>query len=133
VLVLLCQHQLPGADGSYGPAWVRVSADGGASYGPDQAVPSLAQAPGDLGAYQLAAAGPGRPLAVEDTDGDGEHGSQVLLTVNGGVSWSTVLRLPAGAPVILVGYEDPLTGRVAQGNMVWTTRDGGRTWTGDRF
>jgi len=57
----------------------------------------------------------------------------VLLTVNGGVSWSTVLRLPAGPRVVRVGYQDPLTGRVAQGDMVWTTRDGGRTWRGDRF
>jgi photosystem II stability/assembly factor-like uncharacterized protein len=55
----------------------------------------------------------------------------LYVTTDG--SWSTVLRLPAGLPVILVGYEDPLTGRVAQGDMVWTTRDGGRTWTGDRF
>jgi hypothetical protein len=133
VLVLLCQHQAPGADGSHDPAWVRVSGDGGARYGPDHAVPSLAQAPGGLRAYQLAAASAGRLLAVEAIGGDGEDGSQVLLTVDGGVSWSTVLRLPAGPPVILVGYEDPLTGRVAQGDMVWTTRDGGRTWTGDRF
>jgi hypothetical protein len=133
VLVLLCQHQLPGADGSYGASWVRVSTDGGASYGPDEAVPELAQPRGDVGSYQLAAASAGRLLAVEDIDGDGEHGSQVLLTVNGGVTWSTVLRLPTGPPVVLVGFEDPLTGRVAQGDLVWTTRDGGRTWTEDEF
>jgi hypothetical protein len=133
VLVLLCQHQMPGVGGSFDPGWVRVSANGGASYGPDQAVPFLAHAPGDPGGYQLTAASAGRLLAVEDIDGDGEHGSQVLLTVDGGVSWSTVLRLPTGPRVVLVGYEDPLTGRVAQGDTVWTTRDGGRTWTGDRF
>jgi photosystem II stability/assembly factor-like uncharacterized protein len=132
-LVLLCQHQMPAADGSYDPSWVRVSADGGASYGPDQAVPLLARAPGEVASYQLAAASAGRLLAVEDTIGGGTPGSQVLLTENGGVSWSTVLRLPPGPPVVLVGYEDPLTGRVAQGAMVWTTRDGGRTWRGDRF
>lgn len=44
-----------------------------------------------------------------------------------------MLRLPAGPRVVLVGYEDPLTGQIAQGDMVWTTRDGGRTWRGDRF
>jgi hypothetical protein len=133
VLVLLCQHQAPAADGSRDPGWIRVSANGGASYGPDQAVPFLAHPAGDPGSYQLAAASAGRLLAVEDIDGDGEHGSQVLLTVDGGVSWSTVLRLPAGPRVVMVGYEDPLTGRVAQGDMVWTTRDGGRTWASDHF
>jgi hypothetical protein len=133
VLVLLCQHQMPGADGSFDPGWVRVSANGGASYGPDQAVPFLPHQAGEAASYQLAAASAGRLLAVEDTGGDGQHGSQVLLTVNGGVSWSTVLRLSAGAPVVLVGYEDPLTGRVAQGDVVWTTRNGGRTWAADRF
>jgi hypothetical protein len=131
VLVQLCQHQLPGADGTYAPGWIRVSVNGGTSYGPVEAVPLLAQGEGTPG-DQLAAAGAIRMLMVEHVDGDGEDGSQVLLTVNGGVSWSTVLRLPAGAPVVLVGFEDPLTARVAQGDVVWTTRNGGRTWVSGR-
>jgi photosystem II stability/assembly factor-like uncharacterized protein len=108
-----------------------VSVNGGTSYGPVEAVPLLAQGEGTPG-DQLAAAGAIRMLMVEHVDGDGEDGSQVLLTVNGGVSWSTVLRLPAGAPVVLVGFEDPLTARVAQGDVVWTTRNGGRTWVSGR-
>jgi hypothetical protein len=133
VLVLLCQHQRPGAEGSYGPAWIRVSADGGASYGPDRAVPFLAHSPGGPGSYQLAATSAGRILVVEDTSGNGAPGSNILLTVNGGLSWSTTGHLKAGAPVILVGFEDPLTARVAAGDTVWTTRDGGRTWASDHF
>jgi photosystem II stability/assembly factor-like uncharacterized protein len=133
VLVLLCQHQAPGQAGQFEPGWTRVSANGGASYGPDEAVPFLTHMAGEAGYYQLAAASASRLLAVEDTDSDGQLGSQVLLTVDGGVSWSTVLRLTAAAPVVLVGYEDPLTGRVAQGDTVWTTRTGGRTWVADRF
>jgi hypothetical protein len=133
VLVLLCQHQGNGQDGQFGPGWTRVSVNGGASYGPDEALPLLPHQAGEEAGYQLAAASAGRLLAVEDTDGDGQRGSQVLLTVDGGVSWSTVLRLSAGAPVVLVGFEDPRTGRVAQGDTVWTTRDGGRAWRADRF
>jgi hypothetical protein len=66
VLVLLCQHQMPGATGAFGPAWVRVSANGGASFGPGQIVPSRpAAAPGTILRYQLAAASAGRLLVVE--------------------------------------------------------------------
>jgi hypothetical protein len=38
-----------------------------------------------------------------------------------------------GASVVLVGYQDPLTARIAQGDLVWTTSDGGRAWTKDQF
>jgi photosystem II stability/assembly factor-like uncharacterized protein len=135
VLALLCRHQRV-ADGIE-LAWIRVSASNGASYGPDEAVPLVSSQPGAADFYQLAAASASRLLAVETDGGDDQNGSQlggqVLLTVDGGVAWSTVLRLPAGPPALLVGFEDPLTGRVAQGDTVWTTRTGGRTWVADRF
>jgi hypothetical protein len=129
VLVLLCQHQLPGPGGVFGPAWVRVSVDGGARFGPDRTVPSVSAAAGTILRYQLAAASSGRLLVVETS----EHGSQVLLTDDGGQSWSTSLRLSAAGSVVLVGFEDPRTGRIAQGDRVWTTGDGGRAWAADRF
>jgi photosystem II stability/assembly factor-like uncharacterized protein len=133
VLVLLCQHQAPAADGSHDPAWVRVSTNGGASYGPDQAVPLLPHQLGGVPSYQIAAASAGRILVVEGTNRDGAPGSNILLTVNGGLSWFTTGHLTASAPDVLVGFEDPLTARVAQGDTVWTTRDGGRTWLSDHF
>jgi photosystem II stability/assembly factor-like uncharacterized protein len=85
--------------------------------------------PGTIQDYQLAAASAGRLLVVES----GQNGSRVLLTENGGQSWSATLNLAATGPVVLVGYQDPVTGRIAQGAMVWTTRDGGRTWIADQF
>jgi photosystem II stability/assembly factor-like uncharacterized protein len=130
VLVLLCQHQRPSANGTYNPGWIRVSADGGAQYGPDE-VTSLR--PGSAPDYQIAAASAGRILVVVGTDQGGTPGTTFLLTSNGGRSWSPTGFLRPGAPVVLVGFEDPLTARVAEGNTVWTTRDGGRTWGSDHF
>jgi len=130
VLVLLCQHQMPGATGVFGPAWVRVSVDGGTSFGPSQTVPSgPAVPPGTIRSYQLAAASAGRLLVAES----GQNGSRVVLTENGGQTWSATLNLAASGPVVLVGYQDPVTGRIAQSDLVWTTRDGGRTWIADQF
>lgn len=130
VLVLLCQHQRPTAAGGFRPAWVRVSTDGGASFGPDQTVPSLlAGPPGTVADYQLAAASAGALLVAET----GPSGSRVLRTGSGGQSWSPVLSLRGGGTPVLVGFQDPVTARIARGDLVWTTRDGGRTWSADRF
>jgi photosystem II stability/assembly factor-like uncharacterized protein len=129
VLVLLCQHQMPLSAGGYAPAWVRVSVDGGASFAPDEQVPSLLAAPSaTIMRYQLAAASSGRLLVTESDS----SGSRALLTENGGQDWSSSLSMPAGT-MILVGYQDPLTARIAEGNQVWTTHDGGSTWTADQF
>jgi len=129
VLVLLCQHQMPLSSGGYGAAWIRVSDNGGATFGADEQVPSLQSAsPGTILSYQLAASSSGRVLVTETSP----SGSKVLLTQNGGQSWSQTLSIPAGN-VVLVGYEDTLTGRIAAGNQVWTTHDGGATWTANEF
>jgi len=129
VLVLLCRHQMPLSNGGYGPAWVRVSDNDGATFGPDEQVPSLQSASaGTILSYQLAASSSGRLLVTESSP----TGSEALLTQNGGQSWSPTLSIPAGT-VVLVGYEDTLTGRIAAGNQVWTTHDGGATWTANEF
>jgi hypothetical protein len=129
VLVLLCQHQMPLSSGGYGPAWIRVSGNDGATFGADEQVPSLQSASaGTILRYQLAASSSGRVLVTETSP----SGSKALLTQNGGQSWSQTLSIPAGN-VVLVGYEDTLTGRIAAGNQVWTTRDGGSTWTANEF
>jgi photosystem II stability/assembly factor-like uncharacterized protein len=130
VLVLICQHQMPGPTGAFGPGWVRVSVNGGATFGPDRVVPTrLSATAGVVFRYQLAAASNGRLLIVET----GQHGSSVLLTENGGRTWSTPLALSSASSVVLVGYQDPLTARIAQSGTVWTTTDGGQTWRADRF
>ncbi|HVB46152.1 MAG TPA: sialidase family protein [Streptosporangiaceae bacterium] len=130
VLVLLCQHQMPDPSGHYAPAWVRISADGGATFGPDQTVPSLTGTPkGTVVLYHLAAASSSRILVTET----GSTDSKLLRTENGGRTWSIRLTFPGTAPVLLVGFEDPLTARVAQADTVWTTASGGRTWRADKF
>ncbi len=130
VLVLLCRHQMPNSAGDFGPGWVRVSVDGGATFGPDQVV----RAPGglptrDIDGYQLAAASANRLLVVAT----GPHADRVYLTDDGGQTWSTTLASSGSAPIIEVGFEDPLTARIARGDLVWTTYDGGRHWITDHF
>ncbi len=136
VLVLLCRHQMPNSAGDFGPAWVRISLDGGASFGPDEAV----NAPGGLPTrqvfdYQIAAASASRLLVAAT----GEHGARVYLSENGGRSWTTRLAIAGGSStsasggLILVGFQDPLTARIARGDAVWTTYDGGRHWIADHF
>ena len=130
VLVLVCQHQMSGPSGVFGPAWDRVSVDGGATFGPDHVVPTrLSATAGVVVRYQLAAASTGRLLVVET----GQRSSSVLLTETGGRTWSVPLALPAASSVLLVGYQDPLTARLAQAGTVWTTTDGGHTWQADQF
>src|SRR5262249_25277223 len=112
-----------------GQAWVRISTTDGWTFDPAVAVPSrVGQLNGKIN-YQLAAAD-GRHLLVAET---GAHGTKLLFTHDGGINWLTSLSLPRNSAVILVGFEDPSTGRVAQGNTVWTTHTGGRTWIPYRF
>ncbi len=133
VLVLICHHQMPARSGSFGPAWVRVSVNGGASFAPDRVVstPSgLPKAPaGGILGYQLAAASQSRLLVTTTSP----HGNLVLLSNDGGRTWSARLRPSGAGSLLLVGFEDPVTARVAQGDRVWTTRDGGSHWTADSF
>jgi hypothetical protein len=130
VLVLMCQDQAPASNGTYGPAWVRVSVNGGATFGPArQVVSGPAAPPGTILHYQVTAASDSRLLVVET----GRSGSRAVLTENGGQTWSPALSMPPGPDVLLVGYQNPLTARIAQGDKVWTTSNGGETWTKDRF
>ena len=128
-LVLLCKHQMPRHDGSYGPAWIRISADDGSSFGADEQLPPLPVPKGIITSCQLAAATHARLLAVQT----GTNGSRLLRSDNGGRTWTTSLQFPGGGTVLLVGFEDPQTARVAQGDTVWTTLDGGQTWHRNHF
>jgi len=128
-LVMLCQHQRPEKNGTFRPAFVRISTDGGSAFGPDQTVSAPTGRPGEILGYQLAAASPSRLLvAVTST-----HGSRIELSQDGGRTWTTTLTPNGTGNVLLVGYEDADTARVAQGDLVWTTRNGGRSWTADHF
>jgi photosystem II stability/assembly factor-like uncharacterized protein len=130
VLVLLCRHQQPNKAGNVGTAWIRVSTNGGSSFGPDRQVIAPAGVPASqtIG-YQVAAASASRLLV----DVQGEHGNRVLLSTNGGRGWKTTLQPSGSGPVILVGFTDSATARVAQGDLAWTTHDGGQRWITDHF
>jgi hypothetical protein len=130
VLVLLCRHQMPNAAGDFGAAWVRISVNGGASFGPDRVVRAPGLTTRQITGYQVAAASSSRLLVVAA----GEQGNRVYLTENGGLTWSATLASgSSAAAIILVGFEDPVTARIAQGDLVWTTYDGGLHWTTDHF
>lgn len=129
-LIELCNHQQPSKSGSYGPAYVRVSANDGATFGPDRTIPvPSGLKKGQLFSYQIAATSPRHLLVTMST----QHSSRVLLSANGGRTWSTTLSTSGSDPIILVGFEDSVTGRIAQGNTVWTTHDGGKHWTANHF
>ncbi len=130
VLVLLCRHQMPSASGDFGAPWVRVSQDGGTGFGPDRPVAAAGGLPTKhVDGYQIAAASASRLLVVATS----QHGDRAYLSENGGRTWSSTLRTPGSDAIILVGFEDPLTARIAEGDQVWTTRDGGQHWTANTF
>jgi len=128
-LVLVCKHQMPRHNGTFGPAWIRISTDDGSSFGADEHLPMLPVPKGTITDDQLAAASAARLLVVET----GLSGSRLVRSDDGGRTWTTSLQFPGTGNVLLVGFEDPRTARVAQGDTVWTTRDGGRSWRADHF
>ena len=67
--------------------------------------------------------------------------STLLVSTDGGVEWSTAatdqVNLELGAPLgvsLWLGFEDATTGRwVGDDQTIWTTTDGGETWTAQAF
>ncbi len=128
-VVLLCQHQKSRADGTYGPAWIRVSADNGATFGPAEPVPHLAGShPGEVLSYQLAATS-GSILVLAGRNQDW----RLLRTVNGGTSWTVPLHPDAFGNAILSGFQGERTAWVGRAGLLWTTHDGGQTWHVSHF
>jgi hypothetical protein len=107
---------------------IRVSTDRGKTFGPPERVPSI-----PLNAFfSPIAAGSRQTIAVAYSD---EHEYGVVVTNDGGVTWHTTLRPVAPAtretahPPSL-GWQDANSARVSfNTNAIWTTRDGGRSWT----
>jgi photosystem II stability/assembly factor-like uncharacterized protein len=123
VLAVLCASVTdPGAPGA-----VRVSTDRGRAFGPTLALPQLSSAH-----LATLAAGSAGTIAVAYSD---EQTSGVVVTNDGGETWHTTLR-PSGAPTAAstypptLGWQDAKTARVSfNTDAIWTTRDGGRSWT----
>lgn len=124
VLVVLCLSVTPPA------AAIRVSRDGGATFGPVRDLPKV-----PVAAQSPVAAGSASTVAVAYSD---DHTYGVIVSNDGGNTWHTTLR-PTAAPTRAtsfapsLGWQDAKTARVSfNTGDIWTTRDGGRSWTRDR-
>ncbi|HET7013599.1 MAG TPA: sialidase family protein [Streptosporangiaceae bacterium] len=135
VLVLLCRHQMTLPGGGSGPAWVRVSTNDGATFGPDRPVVASHGFPAKkVFAYGVAAASASRLVVIATS----AHRDFALVSQNGGRIWSTRLSIRSASAddsntFMLIGFQDPLTARIALGNRVWTTVDGGNRWKVNLF
>jgi photosystem II stability/assembly factor-like uncharacterized protein len=122
VLVALCETA------SDSRAGVEVSTDSGANFGPMELLPRPRS-----GAYsELAAASSHLLLAAVP-------GVQLVQSTDGGHHWQTVVLLKthplASTPTsTFLGFESPLVGRwIGPPDRLWTTTDGGLSWTSRRF
>jgi len=108
-------------------AAVRISTDRGKTFGPRHVVPGNAFGP--------IAAASARTIAIGYS---APHKSGVIVSHDGGRTWRTAivaLPLPPRAEHLspAVGWQDAHTGRASfNTNAIWTTRDGGSTWTESR-
>jgi photosystem II stability/assembly factor-like uncharacterized protein len=119
----LCRHA---AGGTY----VRTSSDAASTFGPGRSLPPDFSPPG-AGGIALAA-GAARSIVVVGSDG---HETHVAVSHDSGASWNETLSPSedARAGVAFLGFEDAVTGRLAiAGDVIWTTRDGGDSWTAHR-
>ena len=120
VLAVLCVS-ITGEEAS-----IRISTDRGRTFGPRRAVPRNSVGP--------IAAASADTIAIGYSVG---QKSGVIVTHDGGRTWrSALVARPASRTANLrpsIGWQDAHTGRVSfNTKFIWTTRDGGDTWTEDR-
>jgi photosystem II stability/assembly factor-like uncharacterized protein len=123
VLAVLCELY-PGSGSS-----VQVSTDRGETFGPRHAIPGTLMATGPI------AAATGNTIAAAYSD---PHSYGVLVSHDGGITWARTLELrrplsSTNSFDAVLGWQNDRTARVSfNTNAIWTTRDGGRTWTENR-
>jgi hypothetical protein len=100
--------------------FVRISTDGGKTFGPPHSVPFNGF--GDI----RAASAQTVAVAYSATNAD-----VVMVSHDGGVTWQTTLRAPRNAnDLVTLGWENAQTARASfNTDTIWTTRDGARGWT----
>ncbi|HEU5002853.1 MAG TPA: hypothetical protein VFW71_08750 [Actinomycetota bacterium] len=111
----------------FSPPFVLLSADGGATFGARRRLPLAVQGSSVVLALGAGAAG---DLSVAALDGSRYV---VLVSHNGGANWTHSLSVPApseGAAGAFVTYSDATHAALGfQTGSLWTTADGGDTWT----
>ncbi|HUY55887.1 MAG TPA: hypothetical protein VMV23_12135 [Candidatus Nanopelagicaceae bacterium] len=123
VLVALCSSR-SGA----GPQMVTVSSDQGVSFGPLEQLPHLAS-----GLYTEISATSAKALFVASP------GVELLQSSTGGHSWRVAVRVkteitPTTPQATFLGFETSLIGRwIGPPDTLWTTTDGGGTWSASKF
>jgi BNR/Asp-box repeat len=115
VFVVLCSARQPPTT-----PFVRISTDGGKTFGARRPVPVAG-----AGAVRAASA---QTLAVGYRSGGA---NAVLVSRDGGRTWHTTLRAAArGSGAVTLGWENATTARASfDSDAIWTTRDGGLDWT----
>ena len=121
VAVVLCQPRL--ADPAT-PGFVVVSSDGGATFGPPRTLPA--------GSVPLLLASLSASDIVVSTSEPSS--ASVLVTDDGGATWKVTAReqltVQGAIPPGFLGFETATTGRwISPAGTLWTTTDGGQTWT----
>jgi hypothetical protein len=103
--------------------FVRISTNGGTTFGPRRPVPFT-----NVGVVRAASA---QTLAVgySTTNADG-----VLVSADRGVTWRAAFHPPlTGSNVVTLGWEDSNTARVSfNTDTIWTTHDAGLAWTANQ-
>lgn len=106
---------------------IQISTDRGRTFGPRRAVP--------LSSFGPIAAASADTIAIGYSN---RQKSGVIVSHDGGHTWrSTLVTSPASSRTESlspsVGWQGAQTGRASfNTNAIWTTRDGGRTWTEGR-
>ena len=118
VFVVLCSARQQPTSPS-----VRISTDGGVTFGPRRPVPLA-----DVGVVRAASA---QTLAVGYSTA---NANGVLVSDDHGMTWRAALHPPLTASeVVTLGWEDSTTARVSfNTNTIWTTRDAGLAWTANQ-
>jgi len=103
--------------------FVRISTDGGTTFGPRRPVPL-----NDFGVVRAASA---QTLAVGYST---NSANGVLVSDDQGATWRAAFRPPLTASdLVTLGWEDSTTARVSfSSDTIWTTRNAGLDWTGNQ-
>ena len=110
------------------PQMVTVSSNQGATFGP--LVPLPRSSSGFFSEISVTSA---RDLFVASP------GAELVESTNGGQSWRVAVKVkaqstPTTPQSIFLGFETPLLGRwIGPANTLWTTTDGGATWSASKF